>query len=636
LKGAGDIFAVGGSGETTNAGGGGGGRISVHCINSTFTGAYAAYGGWANAGHPGSAGSIYNNCGKFKGYLMSSLPTELGGVLVLNGVKLDIKVDTDASTDQVVATTRTIDVAESGYLNLRGVDPTLPIHDGRPFDKLVSSPSNVIYLSEGTTNSLSAATIVGSNPDSSTDTSEYTFDIKRLYVDRGSTVVLPKIVQLINFTLTVKGSVLGLSNFTVKRSTVDFSNMFNIDAAHPDIAPQDLNLNTFTVVGSLFTLPSGGRIYVTHDFTIESFPLSLFDPTQKLDSVVSYSRNITLHVGGTFHINTDNTFDGSGGGGYVSTIERGDVSTSVADAWQSLGGSFGGQGGDYFDVASKLPEGWVSGSKGMNDRQSVGGGGGWSWGMNAAGAARCLQACRDTIALGPTGGSNFALGVNGEPGCVYEHAGCFTVDPTYPVATQHSQYQSNMARHWNHPDVSNVAIHWKGLVNAAQDPSTAIRSFGNLRWPTQMGRSGWIATGGETIVGGNAGAAGAAIQVHARHVVVDGTIDVSGNHAGGTALQQPTTIMRLAGGGGSGGSILIVAEALVGHGKLVANFVLYIFSRYKCDAFFVCSKPSLGMSLSFSLLSVSFTILFLFSFSSCRSLACFFLRWRYFLRMVLY
>jgi hypothetical protein len=287
LQGTGDIFAVGGSGETTNAGGGGGGRISVHCINSTFTGAYAAYGGWANAGHPGSAGSIYNNCGKFKGYLMSSLPTELGGVLVLNGVKLDIKVDTDASTDQVVATTRTIDVAESGYLNLRGVDPTLPIHDGRPFDKLVSSPSNVIYLSEGTTNSLSAATIVGSNPDSSTDTSEYTFDIKRLYVDRGSTVVLPKIVQLINFTLTVEGSVLGLSNFTVKRSTVDFSNMFNIDAAHPDIAPQDLNLNTFTVVGSLFTLPAGGRIYVTHDFTIESFPLSLFDPTQKMDSVVS-------------------------------------------------------------------------------------------------------------------------------------------------------------------------------------------------------------------------------------------------------------------------------------------------------------------------------------------------------------
>ena len=48
------------------------------------------------------------------------------------------------------------------------------------------------------------------------------------------------------------------------------------------------------------------------------------------------------------------------------------------------------------------------------------------------------------------------------------------------------------------------------------------------------------------------------------------------------------------------------------------------------------SSDSRQCSFPGSFLSVSFTVLFLFSFSSCRSFACFFLRWRYFLRMVLY
>ena len=480
LKGTGSITSIGGNGFKKDAGGGGGGRISVNCVNMSFTGSFAAYGGIASDGYPGSAGSIYNNCGKFKGYLMSSVPTDLGGILVMKGVKLDIKVETDPDTKQVISTTREMDIAESGKLDLRGVDPSLPIHDGRPFDKLVSDPNNNIYLSEGITGSLSLATIVGivKRDDEKTwvtlksgagrrflkDTS-VTFDIKRLAVDRGSTVVLPNIVSLLNFTLDCTGSLVGMEDLTIKRSTVDLSNMFIIDEKNPNAKPRDLNLIRLEIEGSTVQLPTGGRVLVDTTFKIKSFALSLFDPKQKENSVVSYSQNMTLIIGNEFSIDEGSVFESVGGGGFIR-IPSIDV-LNGGKSWNSIGGSYGGQGGDHFGTSLR-PEGWEDGA--TCSRQKVG----EYTTRDVAGAAKCLEQCHGSSV------GNGILQSNGEIFCQYSKIGCFKCT---------SPYASDASNGWNLG--SEQTVSWKGnLANNDPPIDSIVRSYGNPRWPVSVGQSG--------------------------------------------------------------------------------------------------------------------------------------------------
>ena len=51
---------------------------------------------------------------------MSSLPTETGGILAMNGIKLDIQITGEGENK---ASTRGVQVAENGVFDLTGIDP---------------------------------------------------------------------------------------------------------------------------------------------------------------------------------------------------------------------------------------------------------------------------------------------------------------------------------------------------------------------------------------------------------------------------------------------------------------------------------------------------------------------------------
>ena len=137
-----------------------------------------------------------------------------------------------------------------------------------------------------------------------------------------------------------------MEDLTIKRSTVDLSNMFIIDEKNPNAKPRDLNLIRLEIEGSTVQLPTGGRVLVDTTFKIKSFALSLFDPKQKENSVVSYSQNMTLIIGNEFSIDEGSVFESVGGGGFIR-IPSIDV-LNGGKSWNSIGGSYGGQGGDHF------------------------------------------------------------------------------------------------------------------------------------------------------------------------------------------------------------------------------------------------------------------------------------------------